>query len=87
MGAAGGLDGDGGETEGALFGVRGRGGLLPFHLIDALYHQEYSKSDDEKANNRVNKNPKIEGNGPGGFGRGQGGVRAGGFGAFLQGDE
>ena len=83
MGAAAGLDGDGGEAEGAFLGVGLGRGCLSFHVVDALNYQKHSKGYDDKADDGVDEETQVEGHGPGGFGCGQGGVGPGSFGSFF----
>ena len=73
MGAAAGLDGDAGEAVGAILGGWFGWGflLLPFHAVDALDDQEHRKGHDNKANNCVDEEPQVEGDGSGSFGCGQ----------------
>ena len=83
MGAAAGLDGDGGEAERAFLGVGLSRRSLSFHMVDALDHHKYGKGDDDKANDGVDEETQVEGHGPGGFGCGQGGIGPSGFGSLF----
>ncbi len=89
MGAATGLDGDGGETKGAFFGDRlSRWSLLfPFHAVDALDHQEHGEGYDNKADDGVNEGSPVEGYSTGRFGCSQGSIRSSGLSAFFKHNE
>ena len=45
--------------------------FFPFHAVDVLDHQEHGKGYDDKADDGVDEGPQVEGNGPGGLGRGE----------------
>jgi len=83
--ATGSFDGNCGETEGAFPGGElSRGNLLfPLHAVDALDYQEHGKGYDGKADDGVDEDPQVEGDGPSGLGCGQGGIGSGGFAAFF----